>query len=129
MSRSVFVTVLLLASIGLNLLFLSGCIGIDKPWSVSNKNTYNARSNDRAALESIARTVGVTVRPGQDAESLRSSIINKLDPEIYRGDVLDEKSLEDVEAGTRSETFATVKEMNVFLREIKGKRIIILDPL
>ncbi len=132
---SAFFVILFLASIALNVAFLTGCVTLDKfrggpdapnpprppqPTHSSSEATY---------LREIAMSLGLSPSldktPGDIAFDIKQTLNNS---QKYRGEVLSDSSFEecktDISTSKGRETF---EQYHRFIQKVVDKRVLILD--
>jgi hypothetical protein len=134
-STSAFFVILFLASIALNVAFVTGCVTLDD--FRGNGRRHGPRStpppsqpaSEAVYLREIAGTIGLSPSsdktPGVIAFDIKQALGNSLK---YRDDILSDEAFQDCKAAipTTKDT-ATFEAYHVFIKKIAGKRILVLD--
>lgn len=132
---SAFFAILFLASIALNVAFLSGCVTLDgltgkgPSYPVGPRPLPPVPPNAEATyLREIATSLGLSPSadktPGDIAFDIKQALNNSL---RYRGDVLSDTFEECKAAIPSSKDTETFEQYHDFIRKVAGKRVLILD--
>ena len=141
---SVFFVILFLASIALNVAFLSGCI---KQQDLDTRTTKEAphalpvkknstpqsspshENHEAELLKNLATWLSIEIPENATPDIIALSIKQALDDSLqYRGEVLSVEASEECKAAipTTKDT-ETFEAYHVFIKKIAGKRILVLD--
>lgn len=134
-SASFFFVILFLASVALNVAFVTGCISTEVFQGGSKGPTPPPTTQTKPGasesyyLREIAASLGLSPSldktPGDIAFDLKQALGNSLK---YRDDILSDEAFQDCKAAipTTKDT-ATFEAYHVFIKKIAGKRILVLD--
>ena len=132
---SAFFVILFLASIALNVSFLTGCVSLDdfqrrtKGLPTLQTTQSNPPSSEAVFLRDIATSLGMSPSPdktpGDIALDIKQAVGNS---QKYHGEVLSDSSFEECKAAMpTSKDAETFEQYHRFIRKVAGKRILILD--
>lgn len=136
-SASFFFVILFLASVALNVAFVTGCVTSDDLRGKAGKSGRGGpllpppppTSSEAIYLREIAGSLGLSPSPdktpGDIAFDIKQALGNSLK---YRDDILSDEAFQDCKAAipTTKDT-ATFEAYHVFIKKIAGKRILVLD--
>lgn len=136
-SASIFFVILFLASVALNVAFLTGCVTLDDLRGNAGQSGRGGPlpppspppSSEAVYLREIAGNLGLTPSPDKTPGDIAFDIKQALGTSLkYRDDTLSDEAFDECKADiSTSKDRETFEQYHRFIKKVAGKRILVLD--
>ncbi len=136
-SASIFFVILFLASVALNVAFLTGCVTLDDLRGNAGQSERGGPlpppspppSSEAVYLREIAGSLGLTPSPDKTPGDIAFDIKQALGTSLkYRNDTLSDEAFDECKADiSTSKDRETFEQYHRFIKKVAGKRILVLD--